>query len=43
MEETKEQANKLKINLLQGKLNKLEKAIETLTRKIQIIERSLKR
>lgn len=43
MEETSEQGNKLRISLLQGKVNKLEKRIETLIRKVEIIERSLKR
>lgn len=43
MEEEKEQANKLKINLLQGKVNKLEKELAKALRKIEIIERSLKR
>ena len=43
MEEVSEQGNKLRISLLQGKVNKLEKIIEKLIRKIEIIERSLKR
>ena len=43
MEEVSEQGNKIKISFLQGKVNKLEKTVERLTRKIEIIERSLKR
>lgn len=43
MEDTQEQVNKLRINLLQGKIKKLEKEIEKLSRKTEIIERSLRR
>lgn len=42
-EKTNENVLKIKVGTLQAKINKLEKELETLTRKVSLIERSLKK